>query len=520
MADGVHLASPVTQPVDRVSPVSPQRASPSRSPARQSPSSRSQTPRDGNDRFIPCRSSSRLSDGLDGGDRRSGGPADRDGLLRAGLLRRASPSVLRFSPDKAERRRHGDGDENADAPRAANGAYMSSPQCSPRHLGKVIAAAAQRRRISSAPFKVLGAPKLADDFYLDLVAWSATNVLAVGLGAKVYVWSACTSNVSELCDLGPEDAVASLAWTAHGSRLAVGSRSGRISLYDATRRDSPLATAVGHEGRVGCVAWNGNVLATGSRDRTICLRDARVDLSRATDTLRAHKLEVCGLKWSPDGAMLASGGNDNKLLVYSLARATGAAGPSYAAAPADAANADSLAEGASSHRRPAAVSGFSPSSAFERGSASPVCRFEDHTAAVKAIAWSPHERGLVASGGGAADRTLRFRDALTATATHTIDTGSQVCNLSWSRSVDELVSTHGFALNQICIWRSKPQMHKHATLLGHTTRVLYLATSPDDTTIVTGAGDETLRFWSCFPALTEVDRRRGSLLFPSASSIR
>lgn len=29
--------------------------------------------------------------------------------------------------------------------------------------------------------------------------------------------------------------------------------------------------------------------------------------------------------------------------------------------------------------------------------------------------------------------------------------------------------------------------------------MLYLAVSPDGQTIVTGAGDETLRFWSVFP---------------------
>jgi WD40 repeat protein len=29
----------------------------------------------------------------------------------------------------------------------------------------------------------------------------------------------------------------------------------------------------------------------------------------------------------------------------------------------------------------------------------PVCRFNDHTAAVKAVAWSPHSHGLLASGG-------------------------------------------------------------------------------------------------------------------------
>jgi len=32
-------------------------------------------------------------------------------------------------------------------------------------------------------------------------------------------------------------------------------------------------------------------------------------------------------------------------------------------------------------------------------------------------------------------------------------------------------------------------------------RVLYLSASPDGSTIVTGAGDETLRFWNVFPEL-------------------
>ena len=41
-----------------------------------------------------------------------------------------------------------------------------------------------------------------------------------------------------------------------------------------------------------------------------------------------------------------------------------------------------------------------------------------------------------------------------------------------------------------------------ATLSGHTHRVLYLAMSPDGQTIVTGAGDETLRFWDVFPRRT------------------
>ena len=41
-------------------------------------------------------------------------------------------------------------------------------------------------------------------------------------------------------------------------------------------------------------------------------------------------------------------------------------------------------------------------------------------------------------------------------------------------------------------------MTQTATLTGHTYRVLYLAMSPDGQNIVTGAGDETLRFWNVF----------------------
>ena len=52
------------------------------------------------------------------------------------------------------------------------------------------------RKISKIPFKVLDAPELQDDFYLNLVDWSSQNVLSVGLGNCVYLWSACTSQVS------------------------------------------------------------------------------------------------------------------------------------------------------------------------------------------------------------------------------------------------------------------------------------------------------------------------------------
>ena len=35
-----------------------------------------------------------------------------------------------------------------------------------------------------------------------------------------------------------------------------------------------------------------------------------------TATLKGHTQEVCGLKWSANGTMLASGGNDNLLNIW------------------------------------------------------------------------------------------------------------------------------------------------------------------------------------------------------------
>jgi cell division cycle 20-like protein 1, cofactor of APC complex len=177
-------------------------------------------------------------------------------------------------------------------------------------------------------------------------------------------------------------------------------------------------------------------------------------------------------------------------------------------------------------------------------STAPVLRYADHNAAVKAIAWSPHQHGLLVSGGGTADRCMRFWNTVSGAPLQCIDTGSQVCNIMWSKSVNEIVSTHGYSLNQIIVWKY-PSMSKVATLTGHTyrwrrvvgivfavstlshpwcllpRRVLYLAMSPDGQTIVTGAGDETLRFWNVFPGPKSQDTGPGaSVLFPGTSDIR
>ena len=74
---------------------------------------------------------------------------------------------------------------------------------------------------------------------------------------------------------------------------------------------------------------------------------------------------------------------------------------------------------------------------------------------------------------------------------------SQVCSLLWSKNDRELLSSHGFSENQLCLWKY-PTMTKIKELTGHTARVLHLASNADGSLVCSAAADETLRFWKVF----------------------
>jgi len=78
-----------------------------------------------------------------------------------------------------------------------------------------------------------------------------------------------------------------------------------------------------------------------------------------------------------------------------------------------------------------------------------------------------------------------------------VDAQSQVCSILWSPHYKELISGHGFAQNQLVIWKY-PTMANVAELKGHTAWVLSLTMSPDGATVASAAADETLQLWHCF----------------------
>jgi len=366
------------------------------------------------------------------------------------------------------------------------------------------------RHIPQAPERILDAPELLDDYYLNLLDWNERNVLAVALGDSIYLWNASDGSIQQLMQTsGDNSHVTSLAWVqdgpgGEGRYMAVGTSDHTVQIWDVQRLKQ-VRSMHGHRARVSSLSWNGPLLSSGGRDSVVMQHDVRTSRDTAetqprcsrdaamcsrvarprrrgcavvrhgrppqcvadpappsqvrvadhkVGTLRGHAQEVCGLKWSPSGTQLASGGNDNILNLWD-------------------------------DRYTSSANGVCDQ---------PLLRLEQHRAAVKALAWCPWQRHLLASGGGTADRMIRFWNSSTGACLNAVDTHSQVCALQWAKHDRELVSSHGYSHNQLILWKY-PSMVKVAELTGHTSRVLHMAQSPDGTTVVTAAADETLRFW-------------------------
>jgi len=307
------------------------------------------------------------------------------------------------------------------------------------------------RHIPQAPERILDAPELLDDYYLNLLDWNASNVLGVALGDSIYLWNATDGSITQLMQAQDEH-VTSLSWVQEGNYMAVGTSDHKVQIWDVERLKQ-VRCMTGHRARVSSLSWNGPLLSSGGRDSVVMHHDVRLS-EHKVGTLRGHVQEVCGLKWSPSGNQLASGGNDNILNIWD-------------------------------DRYSSSANGVCDQ---------PLFRCDQHQAAVKALAWCPWQRHLLASGGGTADRMIRFWNSNTGACLNAVDTHSQVCALQWAKHDKELVSSHGYSHNQLILWKY-PSMVKVAELTGHTSRVLHMAQSPDGTTVVTAAADETLRFW-------------------------
>jgi cell division cycle protein 20 (cofactor of APC complex) len=82
-----------------------------------------------------------------------------------------------------------------------------------------------RKSFSCIPFlrdRILDAPEIRNDYYLNLVDWSSGEILAMALDNSVYLWNAGSGDILQLLQMEqPGDHISSVAWIKEGNYLAV-----------------------------------------------------------------------------------------------------------------------------------------------------------------------------------------------------------------------------------------------------------------------------------------------------------
>ncbi|EPR79046.1 WD repeat domain protein [Spraguea lophii 42_110] len=301
-----------------------------------------------------------------------------------------------------------------------------------------------KRRIETAPYKILDAPGIIDDYYLNILDWSENNHISIALSDTVYAYNVENKKVEEIYTSENDQYVSSVK--SHNNILALGVSNGKIYFYDMNTFKY-MGEVKTHEVRVAALAWNDNILSCGAKDGTITNIDIRS--FKPTNIYTSHTQEVCGLEWSKDKRFLASGGNDNLINIHQL-----------------------------THNIPR-------------------CTLNEHRSAVKALAWCPWRNNILVSGGGSKDKTIRFWDILDRKLEKSIDVDSQVTGLKFSCKYKELISTHGYANNNICLWKAS-SMQMISSFGNHDARVISTAISPDGRELATVAPDENLKFWKLY----------------------
>lgn len=203
------------------------------------------------------------------------------------------------------------------------------------------------RHVPTTPFRVLDAPGLRDDFYCSLLAYSPTShALAVGLNSDVYSWS--ESAGARPFEHWSASHVTSLSFSTQqgGSNiLAIGRIDGSMTLWNPSESSPRLEQL--HGAGIACITWKPTLtkkhpselpqsrhhhsreyveeLLVGDEMGNIYIyavdwnhrtREATVVLLRR---LPVHTQQICGLAWSPDGTQFVTGGNDNMAYLFDYA---------------------------------------------------------------------------------------------------------------------------------------------------------------------------------------------------------
>ena len=296
----------------------------------------------------------------------------------------------------------------------------------------------QSATVSSAA-RVIECSSIVDDFYSSLLDWSGQH-LFYSVENVVHCYDFHTEKSARVY-ANAGTSIPCLKQSVELNALCVGTSCGQLHVVDLyTGRTTRFNH---HKSRIGTLETFGGCVATGSRDRRVKIIDVRERSPVAV--LEAHTQEVCGVAMNSRKDLIASGGNDNRVYVFDIRR-----------------------------------------------TAQPLVMLADHSAAIRALSWSPAMPQQLVTGGGTADRTLRQWDLGKKSPLIKAEKfDSQICNARWLRN-GRVLCTFGYSqddarlLNDMCVERQ---------FVGHKSRVIHLGVDPKERYFATGSGDGTVRIW-------------------------
>ncbi|EKG21000.1 hypothetical protein MPH_01681 [Macrophomina phaseolina MS6] len=311
----------------------------------------------------------------------------------------------------------------------------------------------------------LDAPGLRDDFYCSLLAYSKTaKCLAVALGSNVYLWSESEGvGTPQNINAASNGHVTSLSFSStEGSKgiLAIGRADGSVTLWSVFEDETRFRTQQPRP--ISCVSFAPKTVKRSSmRDPAMIIHTEQLligdevgnvfffSVEWPTGTHRdlfdwpgamtllarftVHSQQICGLAWSLGGEFFATGGNDNNCFLFETKEVL---------------STPPVVQSMAIHRT---TSGSHQYTVTPSSSSVPSMLFNHAkhkwtlNAAVKAIAFCPWQRGLLAVGGGSNDRCIHFYHTISGACLATIDCSAQVTGLIWSNTRREICATFGFA---------------------------------------------------------------------------